>query len=462
MLRRKMSDALERWKGRSRKALLLTGARQVGKSYVIREFGKANYASYYEANLLLDADARDTITTARNAADFINRIALLHDQPLVEGSTLIFIDEIQERPEIVTLLKALVDDGRYSYAFSGSMLGTELEGITSFPVGSVEHHVMRPMDFEEFSWAVGVGDDYLEQVRGSFLAEEPVPGYLHDAMLRNFRAYMVAGGMPEVVQSYVDGGYALIETRFLQSQLVAQYARDISKYARARSLQVRSVFDRIPVQLEAPSHRFNVAALRESARFENSSQDFLWLVNAGVALEVKQATEAKSPLRRTEVASKFKLYQSDTGMLLSRYPQSTARAVYLGRGAANLGGVYENAVAQELAARGVGLWYYYADEVGEVDFLMEGKAGRVVPVEVKSGRKVRSHAALDRLMNVADYRIAEAIVLSRNNLSREGRILYAPIYMAFCLGDLADADGARAEVGAADDAGFTFAPVSLR
>lgn len=457
MLRRKITCVLESWKQRSHKALLLTGARQVGKSYAIREFGKSNYSSYYEANLLLDADARDAITTARSAIDFINRIALLSDRPLVEGNSLIFIDEIQEYPEIVTLLKALVEDGRYSYAFSGSMLGTELEGITSFPVGSVEHHVMRPMDFEEFSWAVGIGDEHLDRVRSALLAETPVPGYLHDAMLKNFRAYMVAGGMPEVVQNYVENGYVLTETRFLQGQLVEQYAHDISKYARTRSLHVRAVFDRIPVQLESPSRRFNVSALRESARFENSSQDFLWLVNAGVALEVRQATEAKSPLRRTEVASKFKLYQSDTGMLLSRYPQSTARAVYLGRSAANLGGIYENAIAQELAAQGISLWYYYADDVGEVDFLMEGKASRVIPIEVKSGRKVRSHAALDRLMGIAGYRISNAIVLSSNNLSREGNILYAPIYMAFCLGILTE----RADADADDAANFTFAPAAL-
>lgn len=453
MLRRKVTERLVAWRNSSRKALLVTGARQIGKSFAIREFGRSAFGTYFEANLSLDADARETLVGSRNATDFINRVALLSRVPLVEGNTLVFIDEIQEYPEIVTLAKALVEDGRYRYAFSGSMLGTEFKGVTSFPVGYVEHVVMRPMDFEEFCWAVGVGEGPIGDVRDCLLSERAVDGYLHEAFLRNFRAYLVAGGMPEVVQSYVDGGYSLAETRRLQTDLVSQYAQDISKYAGSRALEVRNIFDLLPAQLEEEPHRFVFAKMAEGGRYKTYDHDFLWLVNAGVALMVRQASEAKAPLRRTEVAESFKLYQSDTGMLLSRYPQSTARAVYLDRKDQNLGGIYENVVAQELVAAGVPLWYYSASGVGEVDFLMEGKHSRVVPIEVKSGRKVRSHAALNRLLDVGDYKIMDAIVLSRNNLSREGRILYVPLYMAFCLDELVEPrDG--------DD--FTFAPAPLR
>lgn len=173
------------------------------------------------------------------------------------------------------------------------------------------------------------------------------------------------------------------------------------------------------------------ASIEEDAHYDTYDRDFLWLVNAGVAHMVRQATEAKSPLRRTEVAGRFKLYQSDTGMLLSRYPQATARAVYLDRRDQNLGGIYENAVAQGLSAANVPLWYFASQGVGEMDFLMQGAHGRVVPIEVRSGRKVRSHAALDRLLRVGEYRIRDAIVLSRNNVSQEGPVLYAPIYMTY-------------------------------
>lgn len=451
MLRRKVTERLERWKDMTGKALLVTGARQIGKSYAIREFGMRSYACYVEVNLLLDRDSADILTAARSASDFINRVALLSPNPLVEGDTLIFIDEVQEFPDIVTLAKALVEDGRYSFAFSGSMLGTELRGIRSFPVGYVHHLVMRPLDFEEFSWAVGIEPRFLDEVRACLIERRPVDAALHDVMLRNYRAYIIVGGMPEVVQNYIDAKYTLAQTRAIQAQLVSQYAQDISKYAGRRALEVRSIFDRIPVQLETESHRFFVSTLDEGARYSQYDQDFLWLVSAGVGLMVSQATEAKSPLKRTESAGKFKLYESDTGMLLSRYPQSTARAVYLDQKTPNLGGIYENVVAQELAARGIGQWYFQSDAVGEVDFLIEGKAGHVVPIEVKSGRKVRAHAALDKLLGVGEYKIREAAVLSRNNLSHEGKVLYLPIYMTYCLDELT-------ELSAGSDADFVLAP----
>lgn len=453
MLRRKVTDRLYEWKRTSCKALLVTGARQIGKSFAIRAFGRENYAAYYEANLLLDSDARDALTGARNAADFVSRVAMLADRPLVEGDTLVFVDEIQEYPELVTLMKALVEDGRFSYVFSGSMLGTEFKGISSFPVGYVERITMRPMDFEEFCWAVGVSREALEGVREHMAARAPVEGYVHEAMLRNFRSYLVTGGMPEVVQDYIDSSYSLIRTRQIQSELVGQYRTDIAKYAGRRAFAVRSIFDRLPLELEGDSHRFILASLKEGARMDEYEEDFLWLTNAGVGLAVPRATEARSPLARTQSRQHFKLYESDTGMLVSRYPQSTARGVYLDRKNTNLGGVFENAVAQELAALGIPAWYYYAAGEGEVDFLIEGRAGHVVPIEVKSGVKVRSHAALDHLMAKSGLGIPEAIVLSRENVAREGRVTYLPIYMTFCLDELVEKES--------DAADFTYAPAAL-
>ena len=448
MLQRKVTKRLVKWKNESSKALLVTGARQIGKSYAIREFGKSSYSCYFEVNLLLDKTAKSALASAESAVDFINRIALLSDVPLVEGDTLVFVDEIQEHPDIVTLMKALVEDGRYSFVFSGSILGTEFKGISSFPVGYVEQIVMRPMDFEEFCWAVGVEQRFLDQIRECLRERRAVDGYLHDIMMRNYRAYVVAGGMPEVVQRYVDTGYSLAETRTLQASLVQQYAQDIGKYAGTRAFEVRAIFDQIPLQLEGDLHRFNLASLKKAARMESFHHDFLWLVNAGVGLQVLQTTEARCPLKRTEQASRFKLYESDTGMLVSRYPLATARSIYLDMKDPNLGGVYENVVAQELAAQGVDLWYYQSETAGEVDFLMEGKSGNVIPIEVKSGKKVRAHAALDHLMGIRDYKLKEAFVLSRNNLSQEGAITYAPLYMTFCLSELTEQDAGD----------FTFAP----
>ena len=435
MLRRKVTDRLLSWKNNSNKALLVTGARQIGKSYAIRAFGKDNYASYFEANLLLDAEARDVLIGAKNAVDFINRVALLADAPLVEGDTLIFVDEIQEYPQIVTLMKALVEDGRFSYVFSGSMLGTEFKGISSFPVGYVEHIVMRPMDFEEFCWANSISENVLADIRSCLVERRPVENYIHEAMLKNFRAYIVCGGMPEVVQNYIDSGYSLVRTRELQIQLVDQYKSDISKYASTRAFNVRAIFEQIPVQLEAESHRFVVSSLGEGARLQKYEQDFLWLVNAGVGLMVAQVTEARAP-RAIDIV----LYD-------------LRHAVYLDMKTPNLGGLYENVVAQELVALGADTWYYQTREVGEVDFVIEGARGHVVPIEVKSGKKVRAHAALDRLMSVGEYKIPEAVVLSHENLCKEGKILYVPIYMTFCLDEFMEKDDPNND--------FSFAPISL-
>ena len=453
MLRRKVTERLLEWKRISHKALLVTGARQIGKSYAIRDFGRSNYGVYFEANLLLDADARESLTKARDAADFVSRVAMLSKQTLVEGDTLIFVDEIQEFPEIVTLMKALVEDGRFSYVFSGSMLGTEFKGISSFPVGYVERITMRPLDFEEYCWAVGVSAEVLAGIRDHMVNRVPVEDYVHEAMLRNFRSYLVAGGMPEVVQDYIDSSYSLIRTRQLQSELVDQYRTDIAKYAGKRAFAVRSIFDRLPLELEGENHRFILSSLREGARLDEYVEDFLWLTNAGVGLNVSRATEARSPLLRTESASFFKLYESDTGMLVSRYPQSTARAIYLDQKSANLGGVFENAVAQELAALGIPAWYYFTTAEGEVDFLIDGKKGKVVPIEVKSGVKVHAHAALDNLLAKPGLKIPEAIVLSRENVSQEGKVTYLPIYMTFCLDELVERE--------ADAGDFRFAPVAL-
>ncbi len=293
----------------------------------------------------------------------------------------------------------------------------------------------------------------LADIRSCLVERRPVENYIHEAMLKNFRAYIVCGGMPEVVQNYIDSGYSLVRTRELQIQLVDQYKSDISKYASTRAFNVRAIFEQIPVQLEAESHRFVVSSLGEGARLQKYEQDFLWLVNAGVGLMVAQVTEARSPLKRTEKATAFKLYESDTGMLASRYPGSTARAVYLDMKTPNLGGLYENVVAQELVALGTDAWYYQTREVGEVDFVIEGTRGHVVPIEVKSGKKVRAHAALDRLMSVSEYKIPEAVVLSHENLSKEGKVLYVPIYMTFCLDEFMEKDDPNND--------FSFAPISL-
>lgn len=438
MLQRKAYSLFLEWKKsqqNKRKALFVTGARQIGKSYLVRHLGETEYSSLVEINLLNDKSAKKALSEAMNALDFINRLVTFASEPLIEGNTLVFIDEIQELPDIVTFAKFLVEDGRYDYAFSGSMLGTEFKGARSFPVGYATEITMRPLDFEEFCWAAGVPQSALDAVRESFNQQRALPDYLHDNLLARWRTYLVVGGMPEVVQSFVDGGGSLAGLRAQQQTLNQQYAYDIAKYAGPRALHVQAIFDQLPVQLEEENAKFTVTSLGKAARYNRYEQDFLWLVNAGVGLKENKVTEPKPPLRRTQQAASFKLYQSDTGMLVSRFPQSLARAIYTDDRSANVGAIFENAVAQELVAARFNPYYYFTKKIGEVDFLVESDEG-VVAIEVKSGNDYLTHASLSKIMSTPGYEVVRAIVLCRSNFEVRDGVLYAPWYASLCFESL--------------------------
>lgn len=434
MLRRKVTKQFEEWRQiADSKALLVLGARQIGKSYAIREFGKGSYTTFIEINLYKDARARTALLEAQTVTDFISRVSIISGTPLGNGDALVFIDEIQEAPEIMTMVKFLVEDARCHWAFSGSMLGTEFKNVRSYPVGSVHEIVMRPLDWEEFCWALNTSDEALQTVRTCCKSCTEVPGYLHDSLMSNFRTYLVVGGMPEAVTRLIDTKGDLAAVREVQADLNKQYRRDISKYAGARALQVQGIYDQLPVQLEGDSQRFVLSSIDPSARYEKYQRDFIWLQSAGVALKTEQVDEPKSPLRKTANAGKFKLYQSDTGMLLSRYPLDIAQATYLDEREPNLGGVYENAVAQELAAQGHELFYYQTKKRGEVNFVVDGPHGKTVALEVKSGRYYHAHAALDNVLETQGYGVDLGIVLSRGNVERDGKALYLPLYALFVL-----------------------------
>lgn len=438
MLKRKAYKELLDWKSSQRskrKALLVTGARQIGKSYLVRHLGATEYESCVELNLLENDRARNALSHAENTQDFINRIVMLTDGKFVEGNTLVFIDEVQELPDVMTYAKFLVEDGRFDYAFSGSMLGAAFKGVRSFPVGSVREIEMRPMDFEEFCWGIGVPEEAIHAVRCGFADGAPIADYLHEVMLSNYRSYVIVGGMPEVVQRFVDEERNLAHIRPLQEELNRQYAYDISKYAGSRALQVQSIFDEMPVQLEDERAKFSVSSLGNHARYDRFEKDFVWLVRAGVALKTDRVTEPKPPLRGTQRPSSFKLYQSDTGMLLARFPSRLAGEIYLDERKSNVGGVFENVVAQEIVAAGFRPYYYLSKKVGEVDFLIESDEG-VVAIEVKSGSDYLTHASLTKVMETKGYDVARGIVLCRANFKERDGILYAPWYATLCLGGL--------------------------
>ncbi len=434
--RKKNADILSWYDQGDSTALLVTGARQVGKSTLVRHLGSEMFEAVVEINLYENPQAKKALSEATDVEDLISRISLFSDLPLVSGHTLIFIDEIQELPDILTMAKFLVEDGRFRYAFSGSLLGVHLKQIRSYPVGFITEIPLFPLDFEEFCWALNVSDNALAQVRQCCKSLSALPDYLHEALSSYFRTYIIVGGMPEAILTYLDTKGDLTAVRNLQEQLVKNYQYDITKYANHRSLYIEEIFNQLPLQLDKESRRFVLNSVDSNARYESFRQDFVWLTTAGVALKCDQISNPKAPLRATERPGTFKLYESDTGMLVSRYPQTLTRAVYLDEKSVNQGAVFENVIAQQLAALELPLFYFMNRKRGEVDFITEGAAGDVVPIEVKSGSSPRAHAALNQLLENAEYDIPRGIVFSRLNIEQRGKVVYLPWYAIFCLKDL--------------------------
>lgn len=433
MLERDAYASLKQWKRATQgKALLVDGARQVGKTYLVEEFARREYPHMVKVDFLRDEIASTTLSRACSADEAIEAIGLLRGGRLVPGETLVFLDEVQEAPNVVTLSKYLVQDGRFDLAMSGSLLGIEMRKVRSLPVGYLHTVTMHPLTFFEFCRARNVPDSVFDRLRECFRRREPVSDALHGPLLDLFRRYLVVGGMPEAVQAYVDFAADLGEVRTRQRDLVSLYEDDIAKHAGRRAPQVRAIFDALPGQIGKENKRFLMKVLKEDARFQEYANDFAWLTDANAALETVCVTEPRPLLERGEQRNRFKLYQSDVGMLMSRYRGSVALAALAGERSVNFGGVYENAVAQELAAAGVPLHYYYHSRKGEVDFVVETDDG-VVPIEVKSGKSYKRHVALDNLLASEELGISRAYVLSEANVSEQrrdgGTVCYLPLYM---------------------------------
>lgn len=433
MIERDAYGELLSWKrSNDGKALLVDGARQVGKTYLVEELGKREYPDFVKVDFLRDTQASRTLSGAQNAQEVIESIGLIVGKRLVPGQTLVFFDEVQEAPDIVTYSKYLVQDGRFDVVMSGSLLGVEMAHVRSLPVGYLHTLTMYPLTFLEFCRAREVPDSVIARMEECYRERKPMAEALHGHLVDLFRRYLVVGGMPEAVQTFLDTEGDLGAVRERQTDLVALYEDDIAKHAGQRAPQVRAIFDALPGQIGKENKRFLFSILKQDARFESFSNDFAWLTDANTALETLCITEPRPLLERGEQRNRFKLYQSDVGMLMSRYRPSVALAALAGERSVNFGGVYENVVAQELATAGVPLHYYYHSRKGEVDFIVETDEG-VVPIEVKSGKGYKRHVALDNLLSSDEYGIDRAIVLSEANLQVEqrksGAVTYLPLYL---------------------------------
>ena len=431
MLNRHIDSVIKRHYTSTNKALLLSGARQVGKTYSIRRYAQEAGLDLVEMNFLLQPETKRIPEGAANVQELLLRISAYANRPLEPGKTLIFFDEVEEYADILTWVKALVDEGRFKYALSGSLLGLELKNVRSEPVGYLSEYQMYPLDFEEFIRNLGVSDEVLGSVREAWEEHKPVDAYIHEKLIRLFNLYLIVGGMPQAVQTYVDTN-DLQRVLLEQQAILTLYRKDIARYDPNDKLYINDIFELIPSELNAKNKRFILKNLNEHLKFSRHENSFVWLRDADMALPTYNVEEPRVPLKLSELRNLFKLFQNDVGLLASQYVGGIQLKILQGDVNINNGAIYENAVAQELHAHGWRLWYFNSKKQGEVDFVLEQDA-EIIPLEVKSGKDYQRHSALNNVMTNKEYGIRRAVVLSNGNMEESGNVLYAPIYMTMFL-----------------------------
>ncbi|NEG88528.1 AAA family ATPase [Bifidobacterium aerophilum] len=429
-LKRKAYERFESWRrDKSKQALLVTGARQIGKTYLVREFMRSHYRSRVEINLADDSAARSSFAAATDADDLMLRISVAASIPLVPHETAIFLDEIQECPNVMEHIKLLIDKGEYDFILSGSLLGVKLEGVDALPGGYLTQVEMFPLDFEEFCWANGLPEEAWRMARKAFADRTPVADFIHERLLKLFHRYLLVGGMPDAVNAFLKNG-TIDQVRVSQSEIIRVYKRDIAKYApKENRLVIQNIYDLVPSELTGTSKRFKFSSIENVKRFDQVTDEFLWLINADVAIATYNATEPRHPLLISKNDSRFKLFYSDVGLLTGTFIKRASIDLLDGKTNMNVGGVYENAVAQELNSHGFTTYYCASKRMGELDFVTETADGRVLVFEIKSGSSYRTHASLDHALDSPNCGIDEAYVLAETNVEIVGRVTYLPIYM---------------------------------
>lgn len=429
---RKDAITIKEWIENSNKALLVTGARQIGKTWLIRDEIDKSGLKRFEINFIDQPDMIDYLNAEISAEDFLVKLKMIMPEEYKPHETIVFFDGIQKCPEIVTKIKFLVDEGSFRYAMSGSLLGVELKGITSAPVGYLRVLRMYPMDFEEFMIANSVSNVTLDMLKDKFRTCQPVDEFIHQKLLSLFFVYLIVGGMPDAVKKYIETK-DIREVDKIQKDIVELYKEDFSQYEHEdKKLRLRSIYEIVPTELNKQNKKFVFTLLDKELKFDRYENSFLWLKDAGVVIPVYNVDAPTIPLLAGKSSNVFRLFSSDTGLLTSAYPAETKIELISHNGEVNNGAHFENAVAQQLLANGFEPYFCKKNNLGEIDFLVE-MGGKVVPIEVKSGKSYKSHKALENYMEVPDYHIESAYVLSTYNVEKDGRVIYLPIYMSYLL-----------------------------
>ena len=433
MLYRKMEALIEaHLTSDSQKILLIDGARQVGKTYLIRYVGQKLFENFIEINLVEDSLGDRLFAETRTVEDLYLQISMLAGERMKQKeNTLIFLDEIQAYPHLLTLLKFLSQDGKFTFIASGSLLGVTLSQTTSIPMGSIRKVRMFPLDFEEFLYANGMSRMAVSAIRKKFEKREALDEATHNKMMDFFRKYLLVGGLPDAVNSYLsDHNIQLV--REIQREIHDYYAADASKYDEEKKLKIRRIYDLIPSNMENKKKRVVAKRIegKKGKRFGDYQDEFDYLVSAGIALNVRAISTPVFPLLESSGKNLLKLYLNDVGILTGLLYGNNIRAVLSDQTSVNLGSVYESVVASELIAHGYQLFYYDNRTKGEVDYLIDDyESLSAVPIEVKSGKDYTVHSALNTFVQNEDYHIKKAFVVSNERkVTTQGKVTYLPIY----------------------------------
>ncbi|MCH5234837.1 MAG: ATP-binding protein [Muribaculaceae bacterium] len=440
MLYRKITQQIkDHLESNSDKILLVEGARQVGKSYIIRYVGEKLFPNFIEINLADDRNGEQYFKNVKTTEEFYLVLSSLAGNKLKTWSdTLVFLDEIQEYPHLMTMLKFLRQEGRYRYISSGSLLGVTLRRSVSIPVGSLKILRMFPLDFEEFLIANEVGPEVISYLWECFEKRESPNLALHERILSLFRRYLITGGLPDVVNEFLES-HNIKKVREIQSDIHDLYRHDAAKYDENHKLKIMRIYEKLPSLLQQQKKRlvFKDIENKKGVRSKDYEDEVDYLIDSGVTIEVKSVSNPRFPLVESEHKNLFKLYLNDVGLLSNILYHTNIKPILDYEESVNLGALYECCVAMELENHCHKVFYYDNKKNGEVDFLVDDYADlSVVPVEVKSGKDYYVHSALCRLMNVEDYHIKKGVVLNvSGDIREEGTVLYLPVYMVMFLGN---------------------------
>lgn len=435
MLYRKITKRIEEYlRSDSSRMLMVDGARQIGKSFIIRHVGERMFPNFIEINMEEDKLGERIFTEARTTKDFYMALSVVAGDKMKErDNTLVFIDEIQAYDHLLTLVKFLMQERRFTYIASGSLLGVTLRKTQSVPMGSLDVEHMYPMDFEEFLIANNVGAMAIDVMRESFRKNEGLSGAMHNKMMDLFKKYLIVGGLPKAVSTFVESRN-IMEIRSVQNEVHELYEVDCTKYEEEhnRRLKIRRIYEMVPSNLENKKKRVVIKDIENKSwkRTDSYLEEFDYLISAGVTLEVKAISKPSYPLIENSGKNLLKLYLNDVGILSAIYYRNNIKAVMDDIRSINLGSVYETVVAQELKAHGYGLYYYDNKKNGEVDFLIDDADNLSnIPIEVKSGKDYSLHSALSRFLTMDEYNIRRAYVLSNEpRVYTENGITYIPVY----------------------------------